>query len=244
LPICQQQYHLQFHTQTWRSWPTHHCGATTLPVAIGSIIIWTVFSTLNPVLLTPTNLVHLLFECSTVGIIALGMVCVLMVGEIDPSVGSASGFASALLGRAVGQRRLARCGGHPCRVGVRCRSGQFMACCIQPSGHAKLGVNTGWLALTARSADLRAGQGRSINLPYGSPLVVSGPILVMPDRVPTRFGSGSRDRDGHFVGFRGAERRRRAASHSTEPNSSNLLIHALMLTTTAWQLMAFHLNIY
>ena len=46
----------------------------------------------------PNNLVNLLFDCSTVGVISLGIVCILMVGEIDLSVGSVSGFASALVG--------------------------------------------------------------------------------------------------------------------------------------------------
>ena len=64
----------------------------------GWSIIWTVFQSLNPIFLAPNNLVNLLFDCSTVGVIALGIVCILMVGEIDLSVGSVSGFASALVG--------------------------------------------------------------------------------------------------------------------------------------------------
>src|SRR6478736_5999393 len=69
-----------------------------LPVAVGLIVISTVFSLLNPVFLAPNNLVNLLFDCATVGVISLGIVCVLMLGEIDLSVGSMSGFASALVG--------------------------------------------------------------------------------------------------------------------------------------------------
>ncbi|TKB27290.1 MAG: sugar ABC transporter permease, partial [Mesorhizobium sp.] len=69
-----------------------------LPVVVGLVLICTIFQTLNPVFLSPNNLVNLLFDCSTVGIISLGIVCVLMVGEIDLSVGSVSGLASALLG--------------------------------------------------------------------------------------------------------------------------------------------------
>jgi len=69
-----------------------------LPVVIGLVIICTVFQSLNPVFLAPNNLVNLLFDCSTVGVISLGIVCILMVGEIDLSVGSVSGFSSALLG--------------------------------------------------------------------------------------------------------------------------------------------------
>src|SRR6185503_11443666 len=69
-----------------------------LPVAVGLLLIWTVFSSLNPIFLSSNNLVNLLFDCSTVGVISLGIVCILMVGEIDLSVGSVSGFASAMLG--------------------------------------------------------------------------------------------------------------------------------------------------
>src|SRR6202000_2313582 len=53
---------------------------------------------MNPVVRPADNLVNLVFACSTIGVISLGIVCVLMVGEIDLSVGSMSGFASALVG--------------------------------------------------------------------------------------------------------------------------------------------------
>ena len=69
-----------------------------LPVVVGLAVIWTIFQSINPVFLSAPNLVNLLFDCSTVGVIALGIVCILMVGEIDLSVGSVSGFASALVG--------------------------------------------------------------------------------------------------------------------------------------------------
>lgn len=69
-----------------------------LPVIVGLILICIVFQSLNDVFLSPGNLVNLLFDCSTVGVIALGIVCILMVGEIDLSVGSVSGLSSALLG--------------------------------------------------------------------------------------------------------------------------------------------------
>src|SRR6202051_4619674 len=71
---------------------------SSLPVIAVLVIIWTVFTSLNPVFPSANNLVNLLFDCSTVGVISLGIVCVLMVGQIDLSVGSMSGFASALVG--------------------------------------------------------------------------------------------------------------------------------------------------
>ncbi|WP_439592309.1 sugar ABC transporter permease [Microbacterium sp.] len=68
-----------------------------LPVAGGLVVIWAVFQILNPVFLSAQNLVNLTMQCAAVGTIALGVVLVLLVGEIDLSVGSVSGLASAVL---------------------------------------------------------------------------------------------------------------------------------------------------
>ncbi|CAA9317650.1 MAG: ABC transporter, permease protein (cluster 2, ribose/xylose/arabinose/galactose) [uncultured Nocardioidaceae bacterium] len=68
-----------------------------LPVAVGLVIICTVFQTLNPIFLSSANLVNLTLECAPVGVIALGIVCILLVAEIDLSVGSVSGLAAAIL---------------------------------------------------------------------------------------------------------------------------------------------------
>jgi D-xylose transport system permease protein len=68
-----------------------------LPVVGGLVVIWTVFQLLNPIFLSPANLVNLAMESVAVGIIALGVVGVLLVGQIDLSVGSVSGLAAAIL---------------------------------------------------------------------------------------------------------------------------------------------------
>lgn len=68
-----------------------------LPVIAGLIVIWGVFQTLNPVFLSSTNLVNLTMQCASIGTIALGIVVVLLLGEIDLSVGSVSGLAAAVL---------------------------------------------------------------------------------------------------------------------------------------------------
>lgn len=69
----------------------------TLPVVLGIAVIWTVFQLLNPVFLSSENLVNLTMQCAAIGTIALGVVLVLLVGEIDLSVGSVSGLAAAVL---------------------------------------------------------------------------------------------------------------------------------------------------
>jgi len=74
-----------------------------LPVIGGLLVIWTVFQILNPVFLSPRNLVDLTMQCAAIGTIALGIVLVLLLGEIDLSVGSVSGLAAAVLAVALVQ---------------------------------------------------------------------------------------------------------------------------------------------
>ncbi|PJJ55714.1 sugar ABC transporter permease [Compostimonas suwonensis] len=68
-----------------------------IPVIVGLIVIWAVFQILNPNFLSSTNLVNLTLQCAAVGTISIGIVLVLLLGEIDLSVGSVSGLASAIL---------------------------------------------------------------------------------------------------------------------------------------------------
>jgi D-xylose transport system permease protein len=66
-----------------------------LPVVLGLVIICTVFYTIDPTFLSSYNLVSMTQFAAPVGMISLGIVLVLLVGEIDLSVGSVSGFAAA-----------------------------------------------------------------------------------------------------------------------------------------------------
>ncbi|WP_235940663.1 sugar ABC transporter permease [Paramicrobacterium fandaimingii] len=69
-----------------------------LPIVAGLILIWIVFQLLNSKFLSADNLVNLTLQCAALGTIALGVVVVLLVAQIDLSVGSLSGVASAVLG--------------------------------------------------------------------------------------------------------------------------------------------------
>lgn len=79
----------------WRSVRAGDVGA--LPVVVGLLMIGTIFQILNPVFLSSGNLVNLILDMCAVGVISLGIVCVLLVGEIDLSVGSVSGFSGAIV---------------------------------------------------------------------------------------------------------------------------------------------------
>ncbi len=68
-----------------------------IPVVIGLIVIWIVFQALNSAFLSSENLSNLAQQMAATGTIALGIVLVLLLGEIDLSVGSVSGVTAAIL---------------------------------------------------------------------------------------------------------------------------------------------------
>jgi ABC-type xylose transport system permease subunit len=69
-----------------------------LPVIIGLVVIWGVLQVANGNFLSSRNLVNLTLQSAAVGTIAIGIVLVLLLGEIDLSVGSVSGLAAAVMG--------------------------------------------------------------------------------------------------------------------------------------------------
>ncbi|MCC2689159.1 MAG: transporter permease [Rhizobiaceae bacterium] len=198
-----------------------------LPVVVGLAIIWTVFQALNPVFLSPANLVNLLFDCSTVGVIALGIVCILMVGEIDLSVGSVSGFASALVGVLwVNQ-------GWPVALAilaallVGAAAGLIYAAFYNRFGMPSF-VSTlaGLLAVLGLQLYILGSSG-SINLPYGSTVVNFGQTMVMPDPVSYAFAvlAGI---VAFITGYRTAARRKAAGLSSR--STGGLLFRAASVT--------------
>jgi D-xylose transport system permease protein len=66
-----------------------------IPVVIGLAIIWIIFQSLNSNFLTAGNLTDISVAMVGTGMIAVGIVFVLLLGEIDLSVGSVSGVAGA-----------------------------------------------------------------------------------------------------------------------------------------------------
>lgn len=67
-----------------------------LPVILAVIIIWTVFGSLDSTFLSAQNLSDLSQQIVGTGMIAVGIVFVLLLGEIDLSVGSVSGLCAAI----------------------------------------------------------------------------------------------------------------------------------------------------
>ena len=72
-------------------------GLGPLPVLIGLAAIWAAFTFANPRFLSAVNLTNMMLQIAAVGTISVGIVLVLLLGEIDLSVGSVSGFAGGVM---------------------------------------------------------------------------------------------------------------------------------------------------
>ena len=68
-----------------------------LPAVVALIVLCTFFSLVRPMFLSAGNFANLLGQAAAVTVIAMGLVFVLLVGEIDLSAGFASGVCAAVL---------------------------------------------------------------------------------------------------------------------------------------------------
>ena len=69
-----------------------------LRVLIVLAIIWVIFQIANDRFLTSINLTNLTLQIAAVGCISVGVTLVLLLGEIDLSVGAVSGLSAAVMG--------------------------------------------------------------------------------------------------------------------------------------------------
>ena len=67
-----------------------------LPVVVGLVVIWIIFQVKNDRFLSSGNLTNLVLQIAAVGTISVGVVLVLLLGEIDLSVGAVSGLAAGV----------------------------------------------------------------------------------------------------------------------------------------------------
>lgn len=210
-----------------------------LPVIVGLVLIWTVFYSLNPIFLSPNNMVNLFFDCSVIGVISLGIVCVLLLGEIDLSVGSMSGVASALLGVLWIKHGLPA----PLAVAAALALGACVGA-IYATLRTRLSMPSFVSTLSGLLALLRLqlymlGSTGSINLPYDSALVAFGQLLVMP----SWLSHGLALLPGIavlVVGLRTMDQRRRA---NLSPGSLGGLVVKAVALTAGLQFTVYYLNI-
>jgi len=73
-----------------------------LPAVLGLVALAAIFTTMSEFFFTNRNFANLLTQAAPVIVIAMGLVFVLLLGEIDLSAGYASGVAGAVLGLLMG----------------------------------------------------------------------------------------------------------------------------------------------
>ncbi|MCD9154393.1 sugar ABC transporter permease [Aeromicrobium duanguangcaii] len=151
-----------------------------LPVIVGLLVIWTVFQSLNSSFLSSANLGNLLMESAAVGVIALGIVCVLLVGEIDLSVGSVSGLSAAILGVSFVQNDwpvwVAVLGSLAAGAAIGFVYSIVYTRFGVPSFVISLAGLLGFLGLQLKVL----GPSGTINLPFDSPIVKLGQLWFVP----------------------------------------------------------------
>ncbi|OSJ07200.1 ABC transporter permease [Bradyrhizobium canariense] len=210
-----------------------------LPVVVGLIVICAAFETLNPVFLAPNNLVNLLFDCATVGVISLGIVCILMVGEIDLSVGSVSGFSSALVGVLWVAQDWPVAVAIVTALVLGAAIGALYAFLFNrlgmPSFVSTLAGLLTWLGLQL----YLLGSSGSINLPYGSTLVNFGQMLVMPSIVSYVLAAVA-SVVMFVTGYRTAARRRAAGLSAS---SLGRMVLKALLVTIVLEFVVYYLNL-
>ncbi|MFI2213939.1 sugar ABC transporter permease [Streptomyces sp. NPDC020141] len=151
-----------------------------VPVLAGLIVIWTVMQILNPIFLSSANLTNLALESVPVGVIALGVVCVLLVGQIDLSVGSISGLGAAVLAVLFVDRGLPSWAAVLAALVLAALIGWFYA-----QVHHRLGVPSFVVTLAGLLGFLGLqlwilGTKGSINLPFESGLVTFAQLAFVP----------------------------------------------------------------
>lgn len=72
-----------------------------LPIVLGLIVLWVFFALQSDVFLTPRNLSNLLIQSTVVGIMAIGLMFVLLVKEIDLSVAAINGLTSVFMAKII-----------------------------------------------------------------------------------------------------------------------------------------------
>jgi D-xylose transport system permease protein len=171
-------------------------------------------------------------------VISLGIVCVLMVGQIDLSVGSMSGFASALVGMLWVNEGWPVWIAIVAAIAVGAAVGALYALLLNRLGMPSfIATLSGLLAILGLQLYVLGSSG-SINLPYNTAMVDLGQLIVLPPVASYVIAL----LPGVFMlvlGMRTRERRR--ASNLSAPSLSGLVVRSVV-TTVLLEVVVAYLN--
>lgn len=220
----------------WRSVRAGEVGA--LPVIVGLVLISTIFQSLNSVFLSAGNLSNLALDSCAVGVISLGIVCVLLVGEIDLSVGSVSGFSAAIVAVLFVRNNwnwvlavLAACA-VACIIGLL--YGVLLTRFGMPSFVSSL---SGLLAFLGLQLAILGDQG-SVNLPFDSKLVEFASLDFVPEWLAYLLGILA----ASTLFLTGYERRMRRSRANLSATSVQVLALRAGLLLVFLELVVWYLN--
>ncbi len=209
-----------------------------LPVVVGLLAIGTIFQILNPAFLSSGNLVNLALDTAPVGIIALGIVCVLLVGEIDLSVGSVSGFSAAIVAVLFVRHDWNWVLAALVACLVACAIGLVYAILLtrfgMPSFVASL---SGLLAFLGLQLAILGDQG-SVNLPFDSTLVSFAQLDFVPPWLSYVLAAAAA-LALFATGYENMIRRRRA---NLSASSLNVLVIRSIALLVALEFVCWYLN--
>jgi len=199
----------------------------TLPVVAGLVVIFTVMYFLNDNFLSPRNLVNLTLQMSDTGVIALGIVVVLLVGQIDLSVGSVSGVAAAITAITFVRQEWPVLLAIGLAVATGCFIGWVYSIMFNRFGVPSFVISlAGLLGFLGLQLALLSPYGRAVNIPFDSFLVQLSSGLFLPawlSYVLVVVVAG-----GYFLAGTVRARERRAADLSTG-STTGLLVRSLLL---------------
>ncbi len=105
-----------------------------LRVLLGLVVIWGIFTIANERFLTATNLVNLSLQIAATGMISIGVVLVLLLGEIDLSVAIVSGLCASIMAVLVEQHGWAAAPGIAAAIAAGALIGLFQGSVVTRFG--------------------------------------------------------------------------------------------------------------
>ena len=196
-----------------------------MPVLVGMVVIGVVFGTLNDRFLSAENLANLALQVPATGMVALGVISVLLLGEVDLSAGSVSGLCAVVM-----TTLAVRQGVHPLlavMAGVACGAaigglhGLLFTRVGIPSFVVTLAGLIGWQGVMLKVL----GHGGTVNLPFeGSIARLSDTWLIGAPAWSLGVGAVA----CYAAAIVAGRVRRRAASLPTRPPAGDLARVALL----------------
>jgi simple sugar transport system permease protein/D-xylose transport system permease protein len=154
-----------------------------LPVLFGLVIIAVIFQSINPFFLSSANLVNLLMQSAAVGVIALGIVIILLVGEIDLSVGSVSGLAASAFAVTLTTRGFPIIASLLLAISIGIAIGALYGVIFNRVGLPSFVISLAGLLGFVGFQLWVLGKAGTINLPFESAIVRFGQLAFIPEPI-------------------------------------------------------------